>query len=55
MKCLLNIKSGQIAVVSSPEPKAISIKGGYSVVRRHVSTIIFFSETAGQIYFKFGL
>jgi hypothetical protein len=25
-----------------------------SVVRRHASTIIFF-ETAGEIYFKFGL
>jgi hypothetical protein len=46
---------------SSPEPKAqgeLLVSKGYtpaSVVRRHASTIVFFSKTAGQIYFKFGL
>jgi hypothetical protein len=46
---------------SSPEPKVqgellVSKKDApASVVRRHASTIVFFSETVGQIYFKFGL
>jgi hypothetical protein len=46
---------------SSPEPKAqgelLVSKGDApaSVNRRHASTIIFFSETAKQMYFNFGL
>jgi hypothetical protein len=48
-------------VISSSEPKAqgelLVSKGDApaSVIRRHASTIVFFSETTGQIYFKFGL
>jgi hypothetical protein len=47
--------------IGSPEPKAqgelLVSKGdaAASVVRCHASTIVFFSETTGQIYFKFGL
>jgi hypothetical protein len=42
-----------LPIISSPEPKAqgelLVSKGGDSGVRRHASTIVFFSETAGQI------
>jgi hypothetical protein len=46
---------------SSPEPNVqgdlLVSKGDAPafVVRRHASTIVFFSETPGQIYLKFGL
>jgi hypothetical protein len=45
----------------SSEPKAqgelLVSKGDTpaSVVRRHASTIVFFYETSGQIYFKFSM
>jgi hypothetical protein len=48
-------------VISSPEPKAqgelLVSKGDApaTIARRHASTIVFFSETTKQIYFKFGL
>jgi hypothetical protein len=48
-------------VFSSPEPKVqgklLVSKGDTpaSIVRRDASTIIFFCETDGQMYFKFGL
>jgi hypothetical protein len=47
--------------ISLPEGKAqvelLVSKGDTpaSIVRRRTSTIVFFSETAGKIYFKFGL
>jgi hypothetical protein len=50
-----------LSFISSPEPKAqgelLVSKGDApaSIVRRHASTIVSFSETTKQIYFKFGL
>jgi ankyrin repeat protein len=48
-------------IFSPPKPKAqdelLVSKGDApaSIVRRHASTTVFFSETTKQIYFKFGL
>jgi hypothetical protein len=50
-----------ILFISSPERKAQSellVSNGdapASLVRRHASIIVFFSETTKQIYFKIGL